>query len=250
MAEFRDISEFTLKSVLDGTEEIQISAENKTNLLQIAKLALGELFKLSNFQGITSGFSGVQITDTLMQALQKFNLGFENGSARLVVGTISDGDHTGFGVATTEGAFAFFYDIMCLSFATLDTIEMEAGDLLQSIWDNSDLDLYVDQVTTEEANSLSSALTSYSIKGGNTYNMTTSATTMKTLSLDTFDESHSSAVIFGITSTTAPSITTSITLYKPANWDNVWAQAGTKVLAFQWFKGNIIVVNVGLYNKA
>ena len=97
---------------------------------------------------------------------------------------------------------------------------------------------------------LSSALTSYTIEGGNTYNMTTSATTMRTLSLNNFNETHSSAVIFGITSTTAPSITTGMTLYKPANWDTVWAQAGTKVLAFQWFKGSIIVVNVGLYNKA
>ena len=251
MAEFRDISEFSLKPILDGTEEIQISAENKTTLLQIAKLVLGELFKLDSFEEITQGFSKVEVTDTLMEALQKFNLGFSNGQAKVVTGNT---DH-GYGIGLTSknaGAFAYFHDSEAVYFHPSQDMDLGSDDeILQDICDNHEYDLSFGELMRERLKSTTYGATSLYVNGGDIIDAATGATTLTTLYLNYFAKGASSAVVYGLTSTTPPTLASSAfsNIYKASNWDSIWAQGGIKVITFQAISNNSILANVGLYVK-
>lgn len=252
MAEFRDISEFSLKPVLDGTEEIQISAENKTTLLQIAKLVLGELFKLDSFEEITQGFSKVEVTDTLMKALQKLNLGFSNGQAKVITGNTD----VGYGIGLTSrnaGAFAYFPDLETIYFRLSQDMDLGTDDeLLQDIYDNEDYSLFFPGIMKENLVGTTYGATSLVVSGGEVIDASGGATTLTTINLGYFTLGISSAVVYGLTSTTPPtlnSISTIRNIYKASNWGSIWAQTGTKVITFQAVSANSILVNVGLYVK-
>lgn len=249
MAEFRDISEFSLKPVLDGTEEIQISAGNKTTLLQIAKLALGELFKLDSFEEITQGFSKVEVTDTLMKALQKFNLGFSNGQAKIITGNTDNGYAIGL-ASENAGAFAYFPDLEKVYFHP--TQDMSLGtdeEILQDIYDNEDYALSFRELMKESLRSTTSRATSVYVNGGEVLDASNAATTLTKITLSYFTQGASSAVVYGLTSTTPPTLDGFSNIYKASNWDSIWAQIGTKVITFQALSSSIIVANVGLYVK-
>lgn len=250
MAEFKDISEFNLKPVLDGNEEIQISAENKTTLMRIASLVLSNLFTLDGFTSSDTGFGPIIAQDTLVKAIQKVNQGFAGGQARLVY----EPDEDIVILAMPRGLMGFdplshhlcFYEgSVDISWSNTELFKLleEGGDYLS--WDSFVKEILVDGLPS-------------SIYGGQVvwvgaYTPTTSRSI--TIAPDTFIRGESSAIVGGMTEKIAPTITlrdTGWTLLLSSTWDSTWSTAGIKVITFQRFSPStkIMVANVGLYNQA
>ncbi len=252
MAEFKDISEFSLKPILDGQEEIQISAENKTTLLQIAKLVLTNLFTLDNFEKSSVGFGSLASTDTLMQALKKINLGFSNGKARIFTS-----DFTGnliIGLATEKGIIGFDLEAQDIEiyfdgsvtepfFSKSDDDLADQLDIAGDMWN---LKRFVQEYLYNPSGG------SLNVKGSSIIWVTNQVTQIE---LVDFEMGSTSAVIGGLTQTIAPTLKAGVSdmkIYKASNWDSIWAMTGMKVITIQRFSpaSKILVANVGLYLEA
>lgn len=249
MAEFKDISEFSLKPVLDGQEEIQISAEYKTTLMQIAKLVLSQLFTLTGFEKVTSGFGAILSTDTLMQVLQKVNLGFSNGKARIFAS-----DATGsniMGLATEWGIIGFDPANEDIEFylGNVD-LTLSDDDFANILDDDGDIFSFNDFVIEHMSDTGTSSIT---LIGGELSWFKGSVSVSK-ISFTYFIKGRSSAVLGGLTQTTPPtlSVDSGWKLYKASNWDSVWAATGMKVITVQKLSSssNVLIANVGLYLEA
>lgn len=253
MAEFKDISEFSLKPILDGQEEIQISAENKTTLLQIAKLVLTNLFTLDNFQESQKGFGPLTSTDTLMQALKKINLGFSNGKARiftsystgnLIIGLAIEKGIIGFDLQNQDIEIYFDESVTEPFFSKSDDDLAEQLDGAGDIWS---LKQFVQEYFY---NSTSGGL--LNVNGSDIIWVTNQVTQIELIS---FEIGKTSAVIGGLTQTIAPTLkagSSGMKIYKASNWDSIWAMTGMKVITIQRFSPTlkILVANVGLYLEA
>lgn len=253
MADFKDISEFSLKPLLDGQEEIQISAEYKTTLLRIAKLVISELFTLDTFGKITEGFGPLSSSDTLIQALKKVDLGFSNGSMRFFWGGSSD-TYAGF-IVQGVGIVGFNLDtagsLYILERGSSEGVDITSdddiiADLLEQEGEGWDLRAFVKEILADVS------LSSLTLTGG----QVVWATNFSSISIQasSFIRANSSAVVGGSTKTTAPTITvpSGWKLYKASNWDSIWSLSGMKVITIQRFSqtSNILVANVGLYLEA
>lgn len=252
MAEFKDISEFSLKPILDGQEEIQISAENKTTLLQIAKLVLTNLFTLDNFEKSSVGFGSLASTDTLMQALKKINLGFSNGKARIFT-SYSTGSLI-IGLATEKGIIGFDLEAQGIEiyfdesvteplFSKSDDDLAEQLDGAGDVWN---LKRFVQEYLYNPSGG------SLNVNGSSIIWVTNQVTQIELVS---FEIGNTSAVIGGLTQTIAPTLQAGVSgmkIYKASNWDSIWAMTGMKVITIQRFSpaSKILVANVGLYLEA
>ena len=252
MAEFKDISEFSLKPILDGQEEIQISAENKTTLLQIAKLVLTNLFTLDNFEKSSVGFGSLASTDTLMQALKKINLGFSNGKARIFT-SYSTGSLI-IGLATEKGIIGFDLEAQYIEiyfdesvteplFSKSDDDLAEQLDGAGDVWN---LKRFVQEYLYNPSGG------SLNVNGSSIIWVTNQVTQIELVS---FEIGNTSAVIGGLTQTIAPTLKAGVSgmkIYKASNWDSIWAMTGMKVITIQRFSpaSKILVANVGLYLEA
>lgn len=249
MAEFKDISEFSLKPILDGQEEIQISAENKTTLLQIAKLVLTNLFTLDNFEKSSVGFGSLASTDTLMQALKKINLGFSNGKARiftsyftgsLIIGLATEKGIIGFDLQSQDIEIYFDESVTEPFFSRSDDDLAEQLDGAGDVWD-------LRRLVQEDLYNLSGG--SLNVDGSSIIWVTNQVTQIELVS---FEMGNTSAVIGGLTQTIAPTLKAGVSgmkIYKASNWDSIWAMTGMKVITIQRFSPapKILVANVGLY---
>lgn len=256
MAEFKDISEFSLKPILDGQEEIQISAENKTTLLQIAKLVLTNLFTLDNFEKSSVGFGSLTSTDTLMQALKKINLGFSNGKARIFASEVT-GDLI-MGLATEKGIIGFNLQSQNIE------IYFDNGSVTEPLSSKSDDDLAEQLDGAGDVWNLKRFVQEYLYNptsggllyiNGSTIMWVTNQVTQIEL-VGSFERGNTSAVIGGLTQTIAPTLKAGVSsgmkIYKASNWDSIWAMTGMKVITIQRFSSasKILVANVGLYLEA
>lgn len=249
MAEFKDISEFSLKPILDGQEEIQISAENKTTLLQIAKLVLTNLFTLDNFQESPKGFGPLTSTDTLMQVLKKINLGFSNGKARIFASEVTG--NLIVGLATEKGIIGF----------NLESQDIEIyfdGSVTEPLYSGSDDDLAEQLDGAGDTWNLKNFVQEYlynssggllNVNGSYIIWVTNQVTQIELLR---FEPGGTSAVIGGLTQTVAPTLKagySGMKIYKASNWDSIWAMTGMKVITIQRFSktSKVLVANVGLY---
>lgn len=252
MAEFKDISEFSLKPILDGQEEIQISAENKTTLLQIAKLVLTNLFTLDNFEKSSVGFGSLASTDTLMQALKKINLGFSNGKARiftsystgsLIIGLATEKGIIGFDLEAQDIEIYFDESVTEPLFSRSDDDLAEQLDGAGDVWN-------LKRFVQEYLYNLSGG--SLNVNGSSIIWVTNQVTQIELVS---FEIGNTSAVIGGLTQTIAPTLKALVSgmkIYKASNWDSIWAMTGMKVITIQRFSpaSKILVANVGLYLEA
>lgn len=252
MAEFKDISEFSLKPILDGQEEIQISAENKTTLLQIAKLVLTNLFTLDNFEKSSVGFGSLASTDTLMQALKKINLGFSNGKARiftsystgnLIIGLATEKGIIGFDLEAQDIEIYFDESVTEPLFSKSDDDLAEQLDGAGDVWN---LKKFVQEYLYNPSGG------SLSVNGSSIIWVTNQVTQIELVS---FEIGNTSAVIGGLTQTIAPTlkaVVSGMKIYKASNWDSIWAMTGMKVITIQRFSpaSKILVANVGLYLEA
>ena len=252
MAEFKDISEFSLKPILDGQEEIQISAENKTTLLQIAKLVLTNLFTLDNFEKSSVGFGSLASTDTLMQALKKINLGFSNGKARiftsystgsLIIGLATEKGIIGFDLEAQDIEIYFDESVTEPLFSRSDDDLAEQLDGAGDVWN---LKRFVQEYLYNPSGG------SLNVNGSSIIWVTNQVTQIELVS---FEIGNTSAVIGGLTQTIAPTLKAGVSgmkIYKASNWDSIWAMTGMKVITIQRFSpaSKILVANVGLYLEA
>ena len=252
MAEFKDISEFSLKPILDGQEEIQISAENKTTLLQIAKLVLTNLFTLDNFEKSSVGFGSLASTDTLMQALKKINLGFSNGKARiftsystgsLIIGLATEKGIIGFDLEAQDIEIYFDESVTEPFFSKSDDDLAEQLDGAGDVWN---LKRFVQEYLYNPSGG------SLNVNGSSIIWVTNQVTQIELVS---FEIGNTSAVIGGLTQTIAPTLKAGVSgmkIYKASNWDSIWAMTGMKVITIQRFSpaSKILVANVGLYLEA
>lgn len=252
MAEFKDISEFSLKPILDGQEEIQISAENKTTLLQIAKLVLTNLFTLDNFEKSSVGFGSLASTDTLMQALKKINLGFSNGKARiftsystgsLIIGLATEKGIIGFDLEAQDIEIYFDESVTEPLFSRSDDDLAEQLDGAGDVWN---LKRFVQEYLYNPSGG------SLNVNGSSIIWVTNQVTQIELVS---FEIGNTSAVIGGLTQTIAPTlkaVVSGMKIYKASNWDSIWAMTGMKVITIQRFSpaSKILVANVGLYLEA
>lgn len=252
MAEFKDISEFSLKPILDGQEEIQISAENKTTLLQIAKLVLTNLFTLDNFEKSSVGFGSLASTDTLMQALKKINLGFSNGKARIFT-SYSTGNLI-MGLATEKGIIGFDPEAQDIEIYFDESVteplfsksDDDLAEQLENVGDIWDLKRFVQEYLYHPSGGL------LNVDGSSIIWVTNQVTQIE---LGRFEIGKTSAVIGGLTQTIAPTLKAGVSgmkIYKASNWDSIWAMTGMKVITIQRFSpvSKILVANVGLYLEA
>lgn len=252
MAEFKDISEFSLKPILDGQEEIQISAENKTTLLQIAKLVLTNLFTLDNFEKSSVGFGSLASTDTLMQALKKINLGFSNGKARIFTSYFTG--NLIIGLATEKGIIGFDLEAQDIEIyfdelVTEPLFSKSDDDLAEQLDDAGDI-WNLKQLVQEYLYNPSGG--SLNVSGSSISWVTNQVTQIELVS---FEIGNTSAVIGGLTQTIAPTLKAGVSgmkIYKASNWDSIWAMTGMKVITIQRFSpaSKILVANVGLYLEA
>ncbi len=254
MAEFKDISEFSLKPILDGQEEIQISAENKTTLLQIAKLVLTNLFTLDNFQESPKGFGPLISTDTLMQALKKINLGFSNGKARIFASDVTG--NLIMGLATEKGIIGFDLQNQDIEIyfdeSVTEPFSSKSDDDLAEQLDNSGEIWNLKNFVQEHLYNIVPSGGLLNVNGSNIIWVTNQVTQ---INLTAFESGYTSAVIGGLTQTIAPTlkaVSSGMKIYKASNWDSIWAMTGMKVITIQRFSptSKILVANVGLYLEA